>query len=203
MVRVLTSAPRAKARFLGVALVISVVAAIALSCTDSSGQWCGRTFDQGFRYLFGAGASARVYLTIRLIAEKSVHLTLYIGLSGALWVCSRRVRHRTICALTVGFAIGVCSELFQMLFPTRDPAVRDVLINWSGIVTGLSLIHIVKAFSTRTVAPLVSSEPELGHANSTGHDLLALAARLHQQSSSAPVASESNAGVSSDFDRVA
>jgi VanZ family protein len=184
---VLTSVSRAKARFLGALCVIITVVAIALSCTDAVGRWGGRSFDLGFRWLLAASNSEDMYWTVRFIAEKSIHLTLFTGLSVALWICGKRLRRRTTYSLIGGLALGVCSELFQSLFPTRDPSVRDVLINWSGIVIGLSLIHIVQGLMIGLSPRIVSPELEVAHPNSACDGLLALGQQLREHSAASHI----------------
>jgi hypothetical protein len=81
-----------------------------------------------------------------------------------------------------GFALGCSSELFQRLFPTRDPAIRDVLINWSAVMIGLAANQaVLRAVNSRRT----QTEPtEYG----TAGDLLALQSAIG--GSQIPVASE-------------
>ena len=49
---------------------------------------------------------------------------------------SNRRGRRWSYTLATGFAIGIASELLQFVFPGRDPAVRDALINFAGTILG-------------------------------------------------------------------
>jgi VanZ like family len=117
--------------------VLPVVGAIAVSCTDAAGAWCSQTFDVEFRALFGNGGAA--FWTIRFVAEKSIHVTLFTILGAALFRAFRGVLQRAWWAVAIGCALGGCSELLQRLFPTRDPAIRDVLINGTGVGLGVMI----------------------------------------------------------------
>lgn len=73
---------------------------------------------------------------VYFLAEKTVHLTLFIVLAIVLWRSLPNGPWRFGVVLLCGSLIGCCSELAQSLFPDRDPAVRDALINTAGIAIG-------------------------------------------------------------------
>ena len=73
---------------------------------------------------------------VYFLAEKTVHLTLFIVLAIVLWRSLPNGPWRFGVVLLCGSLIGCCSELAQCLFPDRDPAVRDALINTAGIAIG-------------------------------------------------------------------
>ena len=129
---------------LAASTLVIVLCAIGLACTDAAGRWGVAAFDGLFlRFL---GTSDGTYWSVRFIAEKSIHVALFTGLAMTLWASFKRARHRTIYVVATGFALGCCSELFQRIFPTRDPSIRDVLINWSAVIIGVAASHGVCAF---------------------------------------------------------
>jgi VanZ like family len=118
-------------------VVLPLIGLIALSCTDIAGAWCSNTFDLGFRSLFAD--SPGPFGTIRFIAEKSIHVTLFTTLGFTLLLLFQGASRKTLLALVTGCTLGCCSELFQRLFPTRDPAIRDVLINSCSVSAGVAI----------------------------------------------------------------
>jgi glycopeptide antibiotics resistance protein len=118
--------------------ILPIVALIALSCTVHAGTWCDKRFKAMFDLLLGSlGPSQDVFWRLHFIAEKSFHLGMFTILGSVLCMAFRRSARRGAWVLLIGFAIGCSSELLQRLFPTRDPAIRDVLINWTGVLIGL------------------------------------------------------------------
>jgi hypothetical protein len=130
-------------------------------------------FDSMFLPLLAC--SAKTYWTTRFIAEKSIHVILFSCLGAILWNCFRGTARRTTYALLVGFCIGCSSELFQRLFPTRDPSLRDVLINWSAVLLGIGIVRSLSG-GRRPSEPQTSGDlrEELISVNLTSFDLLAL-----------------------------
>jgi VanZ family protein len=41
--------------------------------------------------------------------------------------------------LLIACIVGMCSEILQAFFPDRDPAIRDVMINFAGAVLGVAI----------------------------------------------------------------
>jgi glycopeptide antibiotics resistance protein len=80
----------------------------------------------------------RTYWTLHFYAEKALHLSLFTGVGVALSRAFKSSRSCAFWAIVVGAVVGCSSELFQRLFPTRDPAIRDVLINWAGVLIGVT-----------------------------------------------------------------
>src|SRR4051812_2947111 len=87
------------------------------------------------------------------------------------------VRRNTYTVIA-GFALGCSSELFQRLFPTRDPSIRDVLINCSGVILGVAVNHIVHVFLKCSDRRASSIDAEFAAANTTSADLLALGSHV-------------------------
>jgi VanZ family protein len=85
-----------------------------------------------------------LYADFHFIVEKGTHLTMYSLLGFLLsGVFSKRPERRWLYTLATGFAVGIASELLQFAFPGRDPAVRDVLINFAGTVIGAILFTLL------------------------------------------------------------
>jgi VanZ family protein len=80
---------------------------------------------------------------VYFLAEKTVHLTLFIVLAIVLWRNLPDSPGKFGIVLLCGALIGCCSELTQCLFPSRDPALRDALINTAGTAIGAaaSFLH--------------------------------------------------------------
>jgi VanZ family protein len=170
-----SSASRARSRLLGATALMIVLGAIALACTDVAGRWSVNAFDGLFRRFLASSDNG--YRTLRFVAEKSVHVALFAGLALVLWRCFGHMRHRTMYTVLAGFTVGCSSELFQRMFPTRDPSIRDVLINWSAVLISVSASHSVQAFARFFDSR--STETEFAGASPTT-DLIAFG--LHVQS---------------------
>jgi VanZ family protein len=76
---------------------------------------------------------------VLFLAEKNVHLTMFIVLAMLIWRILPDMPHKAAVVFLCGTVIGCCSELAQCLFPGRDPAVRDVLINALGTGIGTAI----------------------------------------------------------------
>jgi glycopeptide antibiotics resistance protein len=79
---------------------------------------------------------------VHFLAEKDLHLTMFVVLGFLLWRVFPEIRGKAAAVLILGALISCCSELLQSLFPGRDPALRDVLINAAGMALGTGLSWI-------------------------------------------------------------
>jgi VanZ family protein len=79
---------------------------------------------------------------VLFLAEKNVHLTMFIVLSLLVWRILPDMPRKPGIVFLCGTLIGCCSEVAQCFFPGRDPAVRDVMINalGAGIGTVISVV---------------------------------------------------------------
>ena len=73
---------------------------------------------------------------VHFLAEKSVHIIMFMVLALLLWRVLPGMPGKGGTVFLCGALIGCCSELAQVLFPGRDPALRDVLINILGTGIG-------------------------------------------------------------------
>ena len=73
-------------------------------------------------------ACLRVKRVPYLLADKGFHVFMFVILALLL----ARIFSGPTSVLLIAFFVGVCSEFLQRFFPGRDPAVRDVIINFSG-----------------------------------------------------------------------
>jgi VanZ family protein len=74
---------------------------------------------------------------LHLIAEKGVHFTLFCVFGYFMMHILRGdALQRVAKVAAFGFLVGSCSEFLQSLFPGRDPAARDVIINLTSAVIG-------------------------------------------------------------------
>jgi len=116
------------------------IGVIFFSSTTLASQWCEAAFTRLSTLLFGSihpGYSS--YDVIHLLADKSVHVTLFLVLAALLWKALPSAPAKWAIILLAGLFVGSCSEFFQRFFPGRDPAIRDVLINLSGTALGVIL----------------------------------------------------------------
>lgn len=108
----------------------------------SSSTLAGKSSEEAFsalsRLLTRMQPGTSSYDIVHLLADKSVHIGLFAIFAVLLWGALENVTRRSVWILLIGAFIGSCSELLQNLFPGRDPAIRDVLINIGG--TGLGLV---------------------------------------------------------------
>jgi VanZ family protein len=120
---------------------VAVAAWIALIFYSSTSQ-AGRISEQAFTYLTSSirhRADPGHFAIFHFIADKSVHVSLFCILAILLWRAFRSPTLKPLKIIAFGAVIGSCSELLQRLFPDRDPAIRDVLINVGGTCLGLAI----------------------------------------------------------------
>jgi VanZ family protein len=104
------------------------------------------------------------YDLVHLLADKSVHVGLFFVFAMLLWRALPNAPGRVISILVAGAVVGSCSELLQMLFPGRDPAFRDVLINIGGTALGLGVsFGIGKLHSGARQFPKLGTSSGLPH----------------------------------------
>jgi VanZ family protein len=115
---------------------------IFLSSTSAAGQWSEKAFQLLSRLLFShvMRAGDSVYRFTHLVADKGFHVFLFAVLGVLLWNAVPKGQRKTISILIAGATVGSTSEFLQSLFPGRDPATRDVLINIAGTALGIALI---------------------------------------------------------------
>jgi VanZ family protein len=119
----------------------------------SSSSLAGKSSEEAFSVLsqlllehLQPGSSP--YNIVHLLADKSVHVGLFLVFAVLLWGALENTRTRIGWILLLGAFTGTCSELLQALFPGRDPAFGDVLINIGGTALGvivrvvLSKLHV-------------------------------------------------------------
>jgi VanZ family protein len=113
----------------------------------SSSSVAGKSSEEAFSALsqlllrqFPPGT--RSYDIVHLLADKSVHIGLFAIFAVLLWGAFANASGKIPWILLIGAFIGTCSELLQNLFPSRDPAVRDVLINIGGTTLGV-IVRVV------------------------------------------------------------
>lgn len=87
---------------------------------------------------------ATSYNLLHLIADKGLHVTLFVVLAFLLWQAQASRPRKVWLILLTGLIVGSCSEFLQRFFPDRDPAVTDVMINLGGTALGVCLILLVK-----------------------------------------------------------
>lgn len=110
----------------------------------SSTTAAGHCAEQFFRliardFLRPLRGDAGSYELVHFVAEKSVHVCLFLVLAVLLSKALPRKMRGTGFILLIGLVIGCCSEFLQSLFPGRDPALRDVCINAGATAVGAAV----------------------------------------------------------------
>ncbi len=123
--------------------VVAWIAVIFFSSTSLAAEWC----EEGFHFLAGIlfghfGPDNSSYRLIHLLADKSVHVTLFLVLALLLWKVFVNARFKIVFILLAGALVGSASEFLQRFFPGRDPALRDVLINFVSTAVGVAICLI-------------------------------------------------------------
>jgi VanZ family protein len=118
--------------------VLVWIGVIFFSSTSLASEWS----EQAFRFLSvmifsHLRADESSYGLIHLLADKSVHVGLFLVLALLLWQALPSAEWKIARIILFGAAVGSASEFLQRFFPGRDPAVRDVLINVAGTAVGI------------------------------------------------------------------
>ena len=117
--------------------VVLWIGVIFFSSTSLAAVWCEEAFHFLSALIFGQfGPDNSSYSLIHLLADKSVHVSLFLVLAFLLWKLFRDAPRKIVLILAAGAVIGSASEFLQRFFPGRDPAVRDVLLNAASTALG-------------------------------------------------------------------
>lgn len=132
------------------------IGVIFFSSTTLASKWAEGTFsffaDTVLAHLQRNSTS---YGLVHFLADKGFHVSLFCVLAVLLWQALRHSEKKIWLILMAGAVIGSCSELLQRLFPGRDPAVRDVLINIGGTLVGIVFcIAVTKMLTHRGRVPV-------------------------------------------------
>jgi VanZ family protein len=119
--------------------LVAWLGVIFFSSTSLASQWCEQAFHFLSAMIFGHLGADSSYGLIHLLADKSVHVSLFFVLALLLWRILPDVQWKIARILLFGAAVGSASEFLQSFFPGRDPALRDVLINVGGTAVGIGV----------------------------------------------------------------
>jgi len=86
---------------------------------------------------------------LQLLAQKCFHIFLFVVL-GLLAALPHRLRTPLLC-VGLCFAIGIGSEGFQALWPTRSPSALDAVLNVLSALAAYALVF--RWLSRRILAP--------------------------------------------------
>lgn len=129
------------------------IGVIFFSSTSLAAQWCEKAFRFLAAILFShLHANDSSYGIIHLLADKSVHVGLFLVLGLLLWHALPNAQWKIARIILFGAAVGSASEFLQRFFPGRDPAVRDVLINVAGTAVGVGVCLAWIKYRSRTEA---------------------------------------------------
>jgi VanZ family protein len=74
--------------------------------------------------------------------KKAIHAALFVTLAFLLSRASVHGAHLSLVLIVVlGTAVGMASEALQFFFPSREPALRDVVINTAAVCAGVAAFH--------------------------------------------------------------
>ena len=107
---------------------------IFFSSTSVAAEWADLAYYTIVSHAPGA-ALLENQNVLYLLADKGFHVFMFVILALVL----ARILTGPTSILLIAFIVGVCSEFLQRFFPGRDPAVRDVIINFSGATIGLGI----------------------------------------------------------------
>ena len=113
---------------------------IFFSSTSLASEWCEEAFHFIASIIFpGLGPHDVSLGFLHLLADKGVHVTLFLVLAVLLWNFFPNASWKVVVIIFCGALVGSASEFLQRFFPGRDPAIRDVLINIGGTAIGVWL----------------------------------------------------------------
>lgn len=100
-----------------------------------------------------SGNAADVYETIHYIVRKTAHFTEY-AILGALWALSllflpKVRRHSLWIAFAASVVYAALDEFHQSFVSGRVPAVKDVIIDSSGVLFGIIIFGLITYFVLR------------------------------------------------------
>jgi VanZ family protein len=129
------------------------IGVILFSSTSLASEWC----EEGFRFLSGLffghlRLDDSSYGLIHLLADKSVHVSLFLVFALLLWRIFPNAPWKIGAILFSGALVGSASEFLQRFFPGRDPALRDVVINICGTGIGAAICMTWVKYKSRTGA---------------------------------------------------
>ncbi len=116
---------------------VAWIGVIFFSSSSLAGQSSEEAFSALSHLLTHLQPGTSSYDVVHLMADKSVHVGLFAIFAILLWGALEKGSKKIGWILLMGALVGSCSELLQNIFPGRDPAIRDVLINIGGTALGL------------------------------------------------------------------
>lgn len=109
---------------------------IFFSSTSLAASWCESLYAYISSSFMPAGVEGH-NAVLHFVAHKSFHFMLFFILALWLWnAIAAPDRIRLAVVLAGGLIVGTASEYLQRFFPDRDPAIRDVLINFGSAAIG-------------------------------------------------------------------
>ena len=106
--------------------------------TDLASSWA----DAAFQFFVAPGGPPNALL--KLLAQKSFHVFLFsiLGLLAALPFPGRS----PLVSIAICIGIGVASELFQGVWPSRHPSTLDTVLN---VLSGLAAFAVIFRWLSR------------------------------------------------------
>ncbi len=124
------------------AAAVAWLALIFFSSTSIAGERSERAYEWVATTLLHEVPHLKSNDWLHFLAAKSVHVTLFTVFAIFLWNAIPVFRWHFALVILIGLVTGICSELLQRLFPNRDPAVRDVLINLGATTLGATIMWL-------------------------------------------------------------
>ena len=139
----MTEAKRGRANWFALA-VAAWIGVVLFSSSSMAGRWCDRTFDTVYlhvvyRNVLGYRGWLRSFHPIlHLLAEKSIHFGLFFIFATLFWKASENTPRKAPLILVSGLVLGALAEFLQRFAPGRDPAGRDIVIDFVGAAMGVA-----------------------------------------------------------------
>jgi VanZ family protein len=130
--------------------LVAWLGVIFFSSTSLASKWAETSFRTLSEVLLGGLSSdSSSYGLLYLLTDKGFHVTMFCVFAVLLWRTLAHTENKIWVILIAGAIIGSCSELLQGLFPNRDPAVRDMLINVGGTALGIAACIVASQWKQR------------------------------------------------------
>jgi VanZ family protein len=143
--------------------VIAWLGVIFFSSTSLASKWAEESFRTLAQLIFGnLNPFSGSYGLFYLLTDKGFHVAMFCVFAVLLWRTLAHAENKVWVILIAGAITGCCSELLQRLFPDRDPAVRDVLINVGGTALGIAACIVASRWKQRRAQePTAEPDPVL------------------------------------------
>jgi VanZ family protein len=129
-------------RTLWILLAVLWVGVIFAGSSTAAEQFCNQVVDRCAAWWTGDDLASPPDLVAgdRFWLKKAAHVILFLVLAFVLSQALKELERGTWAyVLAIGVMVGIVSEFIQNFFPTREPTIRDVLINAAATLVGATV----------------------------------------------------------------